>query len=285
MRPNTQNDKCALRNLKTWICSGETLAISLAEEFFKRFPESDHQLCNFYGSTEIMGDVTYYIITGPQQLRHQTKVPIGTNQPRTIFFGFYYCLFSGHPVDNTIIYLLDNEFRPVKAGDVGELFVSGANLAMAYVNRRDPEKFVENPLAIDPAFSKLYRTGDFAKLEKGVIVYEGRTDSQIKIRGHRVDLSEIEKALLGLQDLEKAVVLCYKPGELNQTLLAFVTVRKAISESEIESALLAKLPAYMVPQVVLVEDLPLLINGKIDRQTLLKNYENNNNNEGRVVQL
>lgn len=186
-------------------------------------------------------------------------------------------------MDNTIIYLLDNDFRPVKAGDVGELFVSGANLAMGYVNKRDPEKFIENPLAIDPAFSKLYRTGDYARLEKGIIVYEGRTDSQVKVRGHRVDLSEIEKALLSLDGVEKAVVLCYKPGEMNQTLLGFVVVKRAVSESEVEGALLEKLPAYMVPQVVLIEDIPLLVNGKIDRQALLKSYENNNNNEGKTT--
>lgn len=82
-------------------------------------------------------------------------------------------------MDNTIVYLLDSEFRPVKAGEIGELYVSGLNLASGYINGRDPEKFIENPLAIDPTYTKLYRTGDFAKLEKGVLMYEGRTDSQV----------------------------------------------------------------------------------------------------------
>lgn len=102
-------------------------------------------------------------------------------------------------MDNTILYLFDKDFRLVKAGDVGELFVSGLNLAAGYVNGRDPEKFLDNPLAIDPNYEKIYRTGDYGKVENGVLIYEGRTDSQVKIRGHRVDLSEIEKALNSLE--------------------------------------------------------------------------------------
>lgn len=181
-------------------------------------------------------------------------------------------------MDNTIIYLLDNEFRPVKNGDVGELFVSGLNLAAGYVNGRDPEKFIDNPLAVDPTFSKLYRTGDFGRIEKGVILYEGRTDSQVKIRGHRVDLSEVEKAVNSIDGIDKGVVLCYKPGEMDQALLAFVTTKALISENQIENILGQKLTSYMVPQVVLMESIPLLVNGKIDRQALLKFYENTNNN-------
>ncbi|GJQ71326.1 hypothetical protein Trydic_g11060 [Trypoxylus dichotomus] len=253
--------KDALSSLKLWICSGETLAVSLAKEFYDYFPENEYRLCNFYGSTEIMGDVTYHVIAGLDQLRHQDKVPIGL------------------PIDNTIIYLLDSNLRPVKTGDVGELYASGLNLAEGYVNGRDPEKFIENPLAIDPMFARLYRTGDFAKAEKGTIVYEGRTDSQIKIRGHRVDLSEIEKAVTSIDGIDKAIVLCYKPGEINQALLAFVSTEIVISEHHIEDILRKKLTAYMVPQVVILDKIPLLVNGKIDRQSLLKTYDNLNNND------
>lgn len=102
-------------------------------------------------------------------------------------------------MDNTVIYLFDKDFRLVQAGDVGELFVSGLNLAAGYVNKRDPEKFLDNPLAIDPSYERIYRTGDFAKIEGGVLIYEGRTDSQVKIRGHRVDLAEVEKAVNNIE--------------------------------------------------------------------------------------
>lgn len=188
-----------------------------------------------------------------------------------------YC-FIGLPIDNTIIYILDSNYRPVKTGEIGELFAAGQNVAAGYVNGRDPEKFVENSLAIDPMFAKLYRTGDFAKLEKGTIFYEGRTDSQIKIRGHRVDLAEIEKAVTSIDGIGKAIVLCYQPGEINQALLAFVLTETNITEHQIEEALRQKLTSYMVPQVIILDSIPLLVNGKIDRQSLLKAYGNVNNN-------
>lgn len=110
-------------------------------------------------------------------------------------------------MDNTIIYLFDKDFRLVKAGDVGELFVSGLNLAAGYVNGRDPERFLENPLAIHQNYEKIYRTGDFGRIENGVLLYEGRTDSQVKIRGHRVDLSEVEKAVNSIRGVSTLFII------------------------------------------------------------------------------
>lgn len=131
-------------------------------------------------------------------------------------------------------------------------------------------------------YNRLYRTGDYASVLKGgMIQYEGRTDSQIKIRGHRVDLSETEKNLLAIDDIDKGIVLCYHAGEFDQALLAFVTVvdgSKLQYGMQIENILKSKLADYMVPQVIIVERIPLLVNGKIDRQGLLKLYENANNN-------
>ncbi|CAG9772921.1 unnamed protein product [Ceutorhynchus assimilis] len=262
-----QVNKDALKSLKLWVCSGETLAVSLAQDFFHYFTRNEYKLCNFYGSTEIMGDVTYHVIESHDDIRNLHKIPIGL------------------PLDNTMIYLLDKDYRPVKAGEVGELFVSGLNLAAGYVNNRDPEKFIENPLAIDPTYSKLFRTGDYARIEKGTLLYEGRTDSQVKIRGHRVDLSEVEKAVNSLKGVDKGVVLCYKPGEMSQALLAFVTTKNLMSEHQIETMLGDKLTNYMIPQVVLVENIPLLVNGKIDRQGLLKMYENTNNNDDSAPEI
>lgn len=124
-----QNEPNLLFNLKIWVCSGEILSTVLAESFFDYFKEGTHVLCNFYGSTEIMGDVTYFICESKAQMKSFDKVPIG------------------FPVDNTAIYILDNDLSPVKAGDTGEMFVSGSNLANGYVNGRDPQRFIENPLA------------------------------------------------------------------------------------------------------------------------------------------
>ena len=128
-------DSCAerlLMNLKIWVCSGEPLSITLSKEFYDYFEEGTHMLCNFYGSTEVMGDVTYFVCESKKQLDSLERVPIG------------------YPVDNTVIYLLDSDFRPVKNDSIGELFVSGANLAAGYVNGRDPDRFIDNPLAVDP---------------------------------------------------------------------------------------------------------------------------------------
>lgn len=221
-----------------------------------------------------MGDVTYFVCESKKQLEAIDRVPIG------------------YALDNTIIYLLDADFRPVKSEEIGELYVSGANLASGYVNGRDPDRFIINPFAVDPVYSRIYKTGDFASLNKGVIYYEGRTDSQIKIRGHRVDLTEIEKNLNSLEYVEKGVVLCYHAGEMDQALVAFcvvngVQLNKYISKTgmQIENDLKLKLANYMVPQVVILDVIPQLVNGKIDRQSLLKMYENTNNNDDTEIEV
>lgn len=223
---------------------------------------------------QVMGDVTFYVCESKNQLDMIDRVPIG------------------YALDNTIVYLLDADFRPVKTEEIGELYVSGANLASGYVNGRDPDRFIDNPLAVDPIYSKIYKTGDFASLNKGVIYYEGRTDSQIKIRGHRVDLTEVEKNLTSLEYIEKGVVLCYHAGEIDQALVAFCVVKgdqlnKYIAKTgiQIENDLKLKLASYMVPQAVVLESIPQLVNGKIDRQSLLKMYENTNNNDDTEIEL
>lgn len=130
-------------------------------------------------------------------------------------------------------------------------------------------------------FGRLYRTGDYASIEKGGIIhYEGRTDSQVKIRGHRVDLTEIERTLSDTDGIDKGIVLCYHAGQMDQAILAFVLTHSTSSlhALQIENMLRNKLPDYMVPQVIIIDQVPLLVNGKIDRQTLLKMYENTNNN-------
>lgn len=113
--------------------------------------------------------------------------------------------------------------------------------------------------------------------EGGCLIYEGRTDSQVKIRGYRVDLSEIENNVLSIHGVDKSIVMCYHAGEVDQSLLSFVTLSDGAmfeEASQLESVLKAKLADYMVPQVIVIESIPLLINGKIDRPSLLKLYEN-----------
>lgn len=128
----------------------------------------------------------------------------------------------------------------------------------------------------------MYRTGDYASvLHGGAIQYEGRTDAQIKIRGHRVDLLEVERHLCALQSVDKSIVLCYRAGEIDQALLAFATIAEApvsVTGLQIETSLRTRLADYMLPHVIVVATIPLLVNGKVDRQALLRLYESSSNN-------
>lgn len=135
-------------------------------------------------------------------------------------------------------------------------------------------------------FNRLYRTGDFGKLMKdGCIQYEGRADTQIKVRGNRVEMLEIDRALGSLEEVAQGVVLCYHAGKEDQAVLAFAVVKNDVVGSPsqqsnyIENLLRTQLRDFEIPHVVVVKSMPLLPNGKIDRQTLLKAYENGNTKE------
>lgn len=259
-----------LQHLKLWVCSGETLSKDLAAQFFKNFGDHNgYKLANFYGSTEVMGDVTYYVLENARQLDIHSTIPIGT------------------PLNNCAVYLLDEEMNPAHESEPGEVWVAGRNLAEGYVGGQGADKFIDNPHAAHPDFARLYRTGDFGVLQKGVILYAGRTDSQIKIRGHRVDLHEVDRAVAGVNGVEKCVVLCYGLDRGNPEILAFVTIKPEarIAAQHIEAALKNSLTHYMIPQVIEVESIPLLVNGKVDRQALLKMYENTNNNDDSEIPL
>ncbi|VVD05713.1 unnamed protein product [Leptidea sinapis] len=234
-----------LRRLKLWVCSGETLSKELAARFFQYFGDHDgFKLANFYGSTEVMGDVTYYVMEKFSQIDLFPTIPIG------------------RPVDNCAVFLLDEEMNPSRESDTGEVWVAGQNLARGYVGGQAPEKFCDNPHASHPDYSRLYRTGDYGILYKGVILYAGRTDSQIKIRGHRVDLQEVERAVAAIQGVEKGVVLCYGLQYGNPEILAFVKLgpNVRLNGQRIESALKEVLTNYMIPQVIIIESIPLLVN-------------------------
>lgn len=177
-----------LQNLVLWVSSGEPLPIKLVQHFFDYFhyeENNQHRLCNFYGTTEVMGDVTYFVCESWKQLKSLLSVPIGK------------------PIDNTIIYLLDSDYRPVRNDQVGEIFVSGLNLAKGYVKKREQDRFLENPFSFDQEHGRIYRTGDIASVDNGILYYEGRVDSQIKIRGNRIDTKEVEHFLSIVEGVDK----------------------------------------------------------------------------------
>ena len=179
----------------------------------------------------------------------------------------------GRPIANTQIYILDTDLNPTPLGVPGELLIGGANLARGYFNRPDltAEKFIPHPFSDTPGM-RLYRTGDQARyLPDGNIEYLGRMDQQVKVRGFRVELGEVE-AILGLhRAVEQAVVLLreFTPGD--KRLVAYVVCRTTPSPraSELREFLLKKLPDYMIPSTyIFLESLPLTPNGKLDRDAL-----------------
>ncbi|MFJ9899223.1 non-ribosomal peptide synthase/polyketide synthase [Streptomyces sp. NPDC091280] len=175
----------------------------------------------------------------------------------------------GRPVHESRAYVLDTALRPVPPGVTGELYLSGPGLARGYLDRPDltAERFVADPFAAPGA--RMYRTGDLARwTEDGLLEFAGRTDDQVKIRGFRIELAEIEAALDTHPAVAQTVVVAreHRPGI--RQLIAYA-VAEATDGSALRAHAAAVLPDYMVPAAVVVLDrLPLLSNGKLDRSAL-----------------
>ncbi|MEH2050562.1 amino acid adenylation domain-containing protein [Nostoc sp.] len=188
----------------------------------------------------------------------------------------------GRPIDNTQIYILDQNLQPLPVGVPGELHIGGAGLARGYLNAREltQEKFIPNPFSGSRGAGeqgsrgekRLYKTGDLARyLPDGNIEYLGRIDNQVKIRGFRIELGEIEAALSQHSDVQTSVVIVREDIPGNKRLVAYIVPQPQITPtvSVLRSFLKEKLPEYMVPSAIaILESLPLTPNGKIDRRAL-----------------
>jgi thioesterase domain-containing protein/acyl carrier protein len=181
----------------------------------------------------------------------------------------------GFPVSNTQVYVLDDHMQQVPIGVVGELYTGGAGLAAAYLN--DPaltaEKFVPHPLAKEPG-ARLYRTGDRVRYrEDGSIEFFGRIDHQVKLRGYRIELEEIELAIKEHPAVQDAVVTVNQSASGDRYLVGYVVADREFHNgtmtSELKGLLKKTLPDYMVPAYfVALDKLPLMSSGKIDRRAL-----------------
>jgi amino acid adenylation domain-containing protein/non-ribosomal peptide synthase protein (TIGR01720 family) len=233
--------------VKRVICSGEALPFELQKHFFERL---DAELYNLYGPTEAAIDVTAWKC---QKNSNQKIVPIG------------------YPIANTQIYILDEYLQHVPVGIPGELHIGGVGLARGYLNRPEltNEKFISSPFEPE---KRLYKTGDLARyLPDGTIEYLGRIDHQVKIRGFRIETGEIEAAIAQHPSIHQVVVLARKDAPSEQQLAAYVITHSkySITTSELRSFLKNSLPNYMLPNTfVMLAELPLLPNGKVDRKAL-----------------
>ncbi|GHO60113.1 hypothetical protein KSB_85880 [Ktedonobacter robiniae] len=237
------------QSLKRVICSGEVLTYELQERFFARLKT---QLHNLYGPTEAAIDVTYWAC---QSGSKESVIPIG------------------RPIANTQIYILDEAQQPVPVGVSGELYIGGVGVARGYHQRPElnREKFIPDPSNKDEG-ARLFRSGDLARYRPdGVIEFLGRIDHQVKIRGFRIELGEIEAALARHAAIHECVVIAREDTPGDKRLVAYIVPAANASPSReaLRAFLLAVLPDYMVPAFfVLLDTLPLTVNGKLDRQAL-----------------
>lgn len=237
------------KSLRQIICSGEELQRSDVNFILEH---SDIKVHNLYGPTEASIDVTYHECVIDQQNR---GVPIG------------------QPIANIRTYILDENLCPVFSGDPGELYLSGVGLAREYLNLEilTKEKFIKNPFSTEDLHDRLYKTGDLVKLgEDGNIYYLGRLDSQIKLRGFRIETAEIESILSLHENINKAVVLLQKNANGDSYLVAYIESGGVESDiTHIKTFLQSYLPEYMIPsKIVYIKKIPITESGKTDRKSL-----------------
>lgn len=241
--------------LRRTFCSGEALSTSLSKKWEK---ETQVPLFNLYGPTEAAVDVTAFPAFG-KHLTSRKSVPIG------------------YPVWNTQIHVLDRRMHELPPGMAGDLYISGVQLAKGYLNR--PELTVER--FVDVNGTRLYRTGDVAQWlpEIGAVEFLGRSDDQVKLRGQRIELGEIDAALENIPGVAQAVTqpqvllgTCNDTDEQDSRQLVgylVASVPNSLNLDELHQQLSNTLPSYMVPAKLMVLDsLPLSASGKLDRRAL-----------------
>lgn len=177
----------------------------------------------------------------------------------------------GKPIRNNFFYVLDDHMQPLPKGTVGELFIGGVGVATGYAN--NPEKtansFVKDPFN-DRLGGRVYKTGDLGRwMRDGNMEFIGRKDNQVKIRGFRVELGEIESLLTRYESIKEAIVNVFKDSNNQNQLCAYIVASDQFDKETVKSYLKEKLPGYMVPNhYMMLEELPLNSNGKIDRKAL-----------------
>ncbi|MFF7023207.1 amino acid adenylation domain-containing protein [Streptomyces klenkii] len=243
------------RSLRYVFCSGEALPPGRVEQFNRVFApagDSAPRLVNLYGPTEAAVDVSVYECpAGPG--RTVTRVPIG------------------RPIDNTELYVIGPDGAPQPVGVPGELCIAGVQVARGYLNRPEltREKFTDDPWVLG---GRLYRTGDLARwLADGTLEYLGRIDGQVKVRGNRVELGEVQDALARVPGVRDAAVTDHASDGRGTYLVGYYVTEDAtdLDGVHLRGQLADQLPESMIPaRFVRLDRLPLSPNGKLDRRLL-----------------
>jgi enterobactin synthetase component F len=226
-------------------CSGEALTAELRDRFHARVTSELH---NLYGPTEAAVDVSFWPAAAEDRSQ---PVPIG------------------FPVWNTQLYVLDDAMRPVAPGMAGQLFIGGVQLAREYLGRPDLTERAFMPDPFRPG-GRIYRTGDLALVRTdGALVFLGRSDHQVKIRGQRIELGEVEAALAGYPHLRQARVIAREDRAGDQRLVAYVVPADGYDATALRAHAAARLPEGWLPAAyVTLDALPVNSSGKLDRAAL-----------------
>ena len=239
-------EKC--KNLQQIICSGEALSSQIVEKCKSLLPWV--KIFNFYGPTEAAIDVTAIDLTDIDSKTSEVSI--------------------GMPVANTQIYIVNSQDQLQPVGVQGELLIGGVQVARGYLNRKEltNEKFIQNPFDVNDKY-KLYRTGDLAKWNNnGTIMFLGRIDDQVKLRGYRIELSEIEYHLNSIPEIAQSVVLL-KEREGEKFLVGYYEGEQELKVKVLRDNLSKDLPDYMLPSYyVHMEKLPVNLSGKIAKKEL-----------------
>jgi acyl-coenzyme A synthetase/AMP-(fatty) acid ligase/acyl carrier protein len=237
----------ACTSLRRVFCGGEALAPELLQRLTAMHSAEVH---NLYGPTEGTIAASHWRCG---REKDEDRVPIGM------------------PIANTCLRILDRWQEPVPVGAIGELYIGGAGLARGYLHQPavSAARFVPDPFGAPGA--RLYRTGDLARYRPdGALEYAGRVDHQVKLRGYRLELGEIESVLRQHVNVNDAVVVMHDEPLTDKRLIAYVVSKgRELADADLRNFTKSKLPAYMVPAIfVALDAVSLTPNGKIDRRVL-----------------
>jgi amino acid adenylation domain-containing protein len=236
------------------VFGGEALNFSALRPWFAMHGDGMPRLINMYGITETTVHVTYREVSAADAAAGARSL-------------------IGVPIPDLQLYLLDDDRQPVATGEVGEIYVGGAGVARGYLNRPElnTERFIEDTFSGDSG-ARLYKSGDLARiLQDGEMEYLGRGDGQVKIQGFRIEVGEVEAAIVGHPAIREARVIAHTDSAGTKRLVAYYLARRpgVLQTRELAEYLGVKLPPWMIPSVYMpVEAFPLTPHGKVDYAAL-----------------